>query len=48
MFGGLFHAVSHKLIMITNDSYINARCVCQLLYQMTELDTGSLATLVYG
>jgi len=34
---GALNAISHELIMITNESYITSKEVCQLLHQLAEL-----------
>jgi transposase len=43
---GALHAVSHKLIQVTNHSYINAESVCQLLRAVADAATGLPITLV--
>ena len=34
---GALNAITHELITVTNDSYITAQTVCQLLHQLAEL-----------
>jgi transposase len=43
---GALDAVTHELITITNDTYINALCVCELLKKIAEQYPGMLITLV--
>ena len=43
---GAFNAVSRELIRVTNDSYINAETVCQLLWKISALGLGVPITLV--
>ena len=43
---GALNAVSHKLIQVTNHSYINAESVCLLLRAVAEATTGIPITLV--
>jgi len=43
---GALNAITHKLIMVTNDSYINAESVCELLRKLAELNLGIPITLV--
>lgn len=43
---GALNAVTHELIMVTNDSYINSQSVCQLLRQIKALDLTVPVTLV--
>ena len=43
---GALNAVTHELIMITNDSYINAQSVCDLLWQFYRLNLEIPITLV--
>ena len=39
-------AITHELVMVTNDTYINAHSVCELLLQIAELKFGVPVTLV--
>ena len=43
---GAFDAISHELITVTNDTYINAECVCNLLLQVADRYIGMPVTLV--
>ncbi len=43
---GAIDAVTHELITITNDNYINALSVCELLKEIAERYPGMLITLV--
>lgn len=43
---GAFNAVSHELVRVTNDSYINAQTVCELLGKVSALGLGMPITLV--
>lgn len=43
---GAFNAVSHELIRVTNDSYITAQTVCELLHKIAALGLGVPITLV--
>lgn len=43
---GALNAITHELIMITNDSYVNAQSVCDLLWQLYRLNLGIPITLV--
>lgn len=43
---GALHAVTHQFITVTNESYINAESVCQLLRQLAELGLGVPITVV--
>lgn len=43
---GALHAVTHQLVTVTNDSYINARRVCELLEKIAALDLQTPITLV--
>lgn len=43
---GALDAITHELITVTNDSYINAQSVCELLWQIYELNLGIPITLV--
>jgi transposase len=42
---GALNAVTHELITVTNDTYITAESVCQLLYQLAALPLGLPITL---
>ena len=37
---GAFNAVSHELVRVTNDSYITAQTVCDLLGKVSALGLG--------
>jgi transposase len=43
---GAMHAMSHQLITITNDSYINSISVCELLEKIVALGLSTPITLV--
>lgn len=43
---GALNAITHELVLITNDSYINAESVCELLRKIASLNHGVLITLV--
>jgi transposase len=43
---GALNAITHELITVTNDTYITAESVCQLLYQLADLHLGIPITLV--
>ncbi len=43
---GALNAVTHELITVTNDSYINAECVCELLHKIAALGLTVPITLV--
>jgi len=43
---GALNAITHELVMVTNDTYINAESVCELLLKLTELNLGVPITLV--
>jgi len=43
---GALNVISHELITVTNDSYINAESVCQLLLKLAELNLGVPITLI--
>jgi len=43
---GALHATSHALITVTNESYINAECVCTLLRKIAARATDLPITLV--
>lgn len=43
---GALNAITHELIMVTNDSYINAQSVCELLCQLYWLNLEVPITLV--
>ena len=40
------NAITHELIMVTNETYINADTVCKLLIQISELHLGVPVTLI--
>lgn len=40
------NAITHELIMVTNDTYVNAATVCDLLRQLAELQLGVPITLI--
>jgi transposase len=43
---GAINAISHELITVTNESYINAQVVCELLWKIYHLQLGIPITLV--
>ena len=43
---GAIHAISHELITVTNESYINAQSVCELLWKISHVNLGIPITLV--
>ena len=43
---GALNAITHELIMVTNDSYINAESVRELLLKLAELNLGVPITLI--
>jgi transposase len=43
---GAFNAVTHELIRVTNDTYITATTVCELLHKIAALNLGMPITLV--
>ena len=43
---GALNAVTHELIRVTNDTYINAQSVCDLLWRISRLNLGVPITLV--
>jgi transposase len=43
---GALNAITHELITVTNDSYINAESVCELLLKLAELNLGVPITLI--
>jgi transposase len=43
---GALNAVTHELITVTNDTYINAECVCELLHKIAALGLTIPITLV--
>jgi transposase len=43
---GALHAITHQLITVTNDSYITASSVCDLLEQIAALDLCTPITVV--
>jgi len=42
---GALNAISHELITVTNDSYINAQSLCDLLHKLAALNLGVPITL---
>jgi len=42
---GALNAITHELITVTNDSYINAESVCELLHKLAALDLDIPITL---
>jgi transposase len=42
---GALNAVTHELIMVTNDSYITAESVCELLAKLAALNLGKPVTI---
>jgi len=43
---GALNAVTHELVTVTNDTYINAQRVCDLLWRISRLNIGVPITLV--
>ena len=43
---GALDAITHKLHTITNDTYINAQSICELLYEIAKYNAGIPITLV--
>jgi transposase len=43
---GALHAITHQLIPVSNDSYINASSVCELLEKIAALGLQAPITLV--
>lgn len=43
---GALNAITHELVMVTNDTYINAESVCELLLKIAELQLGVPITLI--
>ena len=43
---GALNAITHRLILVTNDTYINAQSVCELLRQIAAVHVGLPVTLV--
>jgi len=43
---GALHAITHQLITVTNDSYINATSVCELLEKIAALGLSTPITVV--
>jgi transposase len=43
---GAFNAMTHQLILVTNDTYINAQSVCELLGKIAAAHAGACVTLV--
>ena len=45
--GGVENAITHELVTVTNDTYINAQSVCELLRKITALGLAVPVTLVF-
>lgn len=43
---GALNAITHELVTVTNDTYINAESVCELLRRLAALGLGMPITLV--
>ena len=43
---GALNAITHELVMVTNDTYITAESVCELLRRIAKLNLGMPITLV--
>ena len=43
---GALNAITHEVIIVTNDTYINAESVCQLLHKLAALGLSIPITLV--
>jgi transposase len=43
---GALHAITHELVTITNDAYINAQSVCELIREISKRSMGVPITLV--
>lgn len=43
---GALNAITHQLITVTNDSYINAQSVCDLLWKIARLNLNMPITLI--
>jgi Transposase and inactivated derivatives len=43
---GALNALTHEVITVSNDSYINAESVCELLMKLVELQLGMPITLI--
>jgi len=43
---GALNAITHQLIMVTNESYINADSVCELLSKIVECSSGVPITVI--
>lgn len=43
---GALNAITHEIITVTNDTYINSESVCQLLHKLADLDLSIPITLV--
>lgn len=43
---GALNAITHELVTVTNDTYINAESVCALLRQLADLQLGVPIMLV--
>jgi DDE superfamily endonuclease len=44
---GALNAITHEVVTVTNDSYINAQSVCTLLMQLAALHVNIPLTLVW-
>ena len=43
---GALNAITHELVTVTNESYINAQSICDLLWKIDDLNLGIPITLV--
>jgi hypothetical protein len=43
---GALHAITHELVTVTNDAYINAQSVCELIKEISKRAAGVPITLV--
>jgi transposase len=43
---GALNAITHQLVTITNETYINAQSVCELLYKLKQIDIDRPITLI--
>jgi len=43
---GALHAITHELVTVTNDAYINAQSVCELIREISKRAVGVPITLV--
>jgi transposase len=43
---GALNAITHEIILVTNDEYINANCVCELLRRISALELTIPITLI--